>query len=73
MLVPWTPFFLLFIVWLFRDNIRDFNMGTIILLLLIIYFSFTVLEIVINAAAADTQNAADGKVHRAPAARPRLW
>ena len=70
MLVPWTPFFLLFIVWLFRDNIRDFNMGTIILLLVGIYFLFTVLEIAINAAGARDMT---GRLARSPAASVRLW
>ena len=48
------------------------NAPKIILLLLIIYVTFSALEIVINAAAADTQNAEDGKVHRAPPSRPRF-
>ena len=72
MYVPWTPVFLLTIMWLFRENIRQMNAPKIILLLLIMYLTFYALEIAINVTAEDTQNAEDGKVHRAPAARPRF-
>ena len=72
MYIPWTPVFLLTIMWFFRENIRQMNAPKIILLLLIMYLSFSALEIVINTAAADAENAEDGKVHRAPAARPRF-
>lgn len=72
MYIPWTPVFLLTIMWLFRENIRQLNAPKIILLLLVLYLTFSALEIVINAAAADNQNAEDGKVHRAPPSRPRF-
>ena len=72
MYIPLTPVFLLTIMWLFRENIRQLNAPKIILLLLVLYLTFSALEIVIKTAAQSAENAEDGKVHYAPPSRPRF-
>ena len=70
--VPWTPTFILLMLLIFREKIRQMNYGEIIILLVILYFTFTALEIVIKTAAQSAENAEDGKVHYAPPSRPRF-